>query len=109
MIWVSVPERNLNHIRVLTGHRGSLDRAIDLEVVLRLHQEVKLVKVEGVVFQSSVLNNPSFDSALRGNDVRRRVRIENMLGHTLDGHEERACRVDFVKEHRTLRRNRLGS
>src|SRR5580704_15804645 len=45
VIWIPVPRRNLNHIQVLAGHSRSLRESIDFEIVLGLHEKVKLVEV----------------------------------------------------------------
>ena|SRR5215469_424934 len=109
MIRVSIPEWNLNHIQVLASDDRSLWRAVEFEVILRFNQEVNLVKVEGVAFLSSVLNDPPFDRALRGHNVRRSVGIEDVFVLSLHGHKEGIHRVDFVEEYRTLHTNRLAS
>ena len=64
MVRVSVPVGHLDHVKVLALDRRIGLAAVDLEVVLRQHQEMDLMDMEVMVFQAAVLD-PS---------VRRRVR-----------------------------------
>src|ERR1700732_3151968 len=64
---IPVPVRDLNHVKELPFNVRFLLAAVDLEIVLRQHQEVYLVEVEFMVLSRPVLNCPVLDRALRGN------------------------------------------
>src|SRR5258708_6590118 len=75
-ILLTYPERDFNHVRKLPGNGRRLRVVIDLEVVLRLDQEVDLVHVEFVVLLGYVLNDPLFHRSLCGHDRWRIVAVE---------------------------------
>jgi hypothetical protein len=46
MSWISIPERNLDHVQYLSLDGLYRMASIDLEIVLRHHHEMDLVDVE---------------------------------------------------------------
>jgi hypothetical protein len=63
---IPIPEGNLDRIQILAGDGRRLLGAVDLEVVLRLHEEVNLMDVEGVVLRGAVLNDAENDQLRSG-------------------------------------------
>ncbi len=62
----STPERNLYRVTVLLVQQGF--------AVLCKKQEVNLMNMELMVFQSTIFNRPILDGALRGNNGGRVIR-----------------------------------
>jgi hypothetical protein len=79
VIGIAVPSGNFDHVEILAGHRRCLLLPVDLEVVLRLHQEVELMKVEFMIFLSMIFYSPLFHRPLRCSDRRCRIGIEDLL------------------------------
>src|ERR1700733_1237700 len=76
MVGISVPKRHLDRIENLSVDALVGLSAVDLEIVLRLHQEMDLMDVELMVLQGLILDRPVLNRTLRRSDCRRIVRIE---------------------------------
>ena len=85
---VTVPVGNFDHIEILAEDGGSGRISIDFEIVLRLHKEMHLVKMEFVIFEGMVFDGPFLDGALGGGDRWRRVGIKDLLRLACDDHEK---------------------
>jgi hypothetical protein len=61
VVGILVPEWNLDHVEVLAGDSRCPLGPIQLEIILRFHEKIKLMEVEFVVFGRAVLDGPFFD------------------------------------------------
>src|SRR5262249_17406267 len=85
---VAVPEGNLDHVRELTGNDGRLLGTVGLEVILRQHLKMNLVKMKFMVLHGLVLNDPLFHCSLPSNNRQRVIVIENLGSLSHNGNEE---------------------
>ncbi|MGH7879596.1 MAG: hypothetical protein ACREQD_08880, partial [Candidatus Binataceae bacterium] len=102
-VWVvaiSVPERNLDRVEVLAGDSRRLLGPIQLEIILRFREKMKLMDVECMVFARAVLDGPFFDRALGRHDVGGSVGTKRVFQLPYHSHEKTL--VGFVEEYRAL-------
>ena len=88
VVWISVPEWNVDHVEQLPLQRLYRLAAVLLEIILRHHHEMDLVDVEFVILLRAVLDRPVLDRALRRLDSGRIVGRENHRRRSVDGYEK---------------------
>ena len=103
---VAVPEGNLDHVRELAGNGWRLLGTVCLEVILRQHLEMNLVKMKFVVLRGLVLNGPLFHCSLPSNNRWRVIVIEKLRSMPQDGNKK-LSRVCVLGEKENVRDGQL--